>query len=142
MPTHSVNSIRRAAATITVLLVLVIQPTANAFKAIPLTCESSTLSVGKLNRILPSRHNIISTEPLSSSFRLNAAKEGPGDDEKKVKVGSEEYYEGFLSRSMSEEPAERVTGDALLGPTFKFVGGGVVIIAALFLGFMVSNGLI
>ena len=62
--------------------------------------------------------------------------------EQLVKVGSEGYYEGFFSRSMNEEPTDRVTGDNLLGQTLKFVGGGIVIIVALFLGFMVSNGLI
>eukprot|EP00984_Skeletonema_dohrnii_P020392 scaffold9914_cov80-Skeletonema_dohrnii-CCMP3373.AAC.3 len=38
-------------------------------------------------------------------------------------VGSKEYYQGFLNRSPSEEPIERVTGDAVFGPTLKFAGG-------------------
>lgn len=142
MPVHSFKIERQATAAIGVLLLLAIQPTTNAFAAIPLARGSRTRAVEKVSRISPSRHIIISTEHSPSFFRLNAAGGPPGDDEKKVTVGSEEYYEGFLSRSMNDEPTERVTGDALLGPTFKFVGGGVVIIVALFLGFMVSNGLI
>ena len=66
-----------------------------------------------------------------------------GDESPKVvKIGTDEYYDGFLSRSLDGEPAERVTGDALLGPTFKFVSGFVVVIGALLLGFLASNGLL
>lgn len=59
-----------------------------------------------------------------------------------VALGSEEYYKGFVSRSLEEEPAERISGEALLGPTFKFVGGFAILIGVLFLGFMASNGLL
>lgn len=59
-----------------------------------------------------------------------------------VQIGTEEYYKGFVSRSLDEEPIERVTGDAVLGPTFQFVGGFTLIIGVLLLGFMASNGLI
>ena len=82
-------------------------------------------------------------EPILLSESNDNDNDNDNDNgEQLVKVGSESYYEGFFSRSMNEEPSDRVTGDNLLGPTFKFVGGGVVIIVALFLGFMVSNGLI
>ena len=64
------------------------------------------------------------------------------EQEESVQVGTGDYYKGFVSRSLDEEPVERVTGDAILGPTFKFVGGFAVVITALFLGFMASNGLI
>ena len=66
------------------------------------------------------------------------------ETETKVAVGSKEYYAGFIQRSLlsGEEPAERVTGDAILGPTFKFVGGAMVVIVALLVGFMASNGLL
>ena len=64
------------------------------------------------------------------------------DDDESVPLGSEEYYGGFLSRSLGEEPEERVTGDALLGPTFKFVGGFAVALGALLVAFLVSNGLL
>lgn len=68
------------------------------------------------------------------------AKDKSSDD--KVAVGTEEYYKGFVTRSLDEEPADRVSGDALLGPTFKFVGGAAAILGALFLGFLVSNGIL
>ena len=57
-------------------------------------------------------------------------------------VGSTEYYQGFVTRSMNEEPTERVTGDAILGPTLKFAGG-ISLLLILFMGiFLVSNGII
>mmetsp|Transcript_32007 Transcript_32007/g.52879 ORF Transcript_32007/g.52879 Transcript_32007/m.52879 type:complete len:144 (-) Transcript_32007:287-718(-) len=59
-----------------------------------------------------------------------------------VEVGSKAYYSGFVSREVMEEDEERVSGEAILGPTFKFVGGFSVLIGALFLFFMVSNGLL
>ena len=56
-------------------------------------------------------------------------------------VGSTEYYQGFVTRSMNEEPTERVTGDAILGPTLKFAGG-ISLLLILFMGiFLVSNGI-
>lgn len=64
------------------------------------------------------------------------------EQEETVQLGSEEYYKGFVSRSLDEEPEERVTGDAVLGPTFKFVGGFAAALVALFVGFMASNGLL
>ncbi|CAB9519818.1 expressed unknown protein [Seminavis robusta] len=64
-----------------------------------------------------------------------------GDDDT-VQLGTQEYYQGFVSRSLDEEPVERVTGDAVLGPTFKFVGGFAVVLVGLVLGFMASNGLL
>ena len=62
-------------------------------------------------------------------------------DKDKVKAGSKEYYQGFVSSDLVEEE-ERVTGDALLGPTFKFVGSVSILIAALLLMFLISNGLL
>mmetsp|Transcript_12460 Transcript_12460/g.19205 ORF Transcript_12460/g.19205 Transcript_12460/m.19205 type:complete len:110 (-) Transcript_12460:239-568(-) len=66
----------------------------------------------------------------------------PGDTEEKVKLGSKEYYSGFVSRDLNEDPQERVTGDAVLIPTLKFVGGFTVVIGGLFLVFLASNGLL
>ncbi len=60
--------------------------------------------------------------PITRQQSLVLLKAQP-DKEETVPVGSEEYYKGFLSRTLEEEPVERVTGDAILGPTFKFVGG-------------------
>jgi hypothetical protein len=57
-------------------------------------------------------------------------------------VGSTKYYEGFFTRSINEEPIERVTGNAILGPTLKFVGIMTIIIAGLTGAFLASNGII
>lgn len=67
----------------------------------------------------------------------------PDDEEQKeqVQVGSKEYYEGFISRDLAED-SERVTGDAVLNPTFKFVGGVSIVIVVLLIAFLFSNGLI
>lgn len=62
-------------------------------------------------------------------------------DKDNDKAGSKEYYQGFVSSDLVEEE-DRVTGDALLGPTFKFVGSVSVLIAALLLVFLISNGLL
>lgn len=59
-----------------------------------------------------------------------------------TKVGSSKYYSGFVSRSIDEESAERVTGDRVLGPTLKFAGGAAAILAALTIGFLASNGIV
>ena len=58
-----------------------------------------------------------------------------------VEVGSKEYFAGMLERGIEGEPVERVSGDKILGPTFKFVGGFAIALLALFLGFMSANGL-
>ena len=63
-------------------------------------------------------------------------------NEKGVKVGTQEYYSGFISRDINEEPKERITGDAVLIPTLKFVGGFAAIIVVLFVGFLLSNDLL
>jgi hypothetical protein len=62
--------------------------------------------------------------------------------EDKVALGSSEYYRGLISRSVNDEPLERVTGDAILGPTLKFVGGVSVVLVLLTLAFLASNGII
>ena len=46
------------------------------------------------------------------------------------------------SRSLNEEPIERVSGDAILGPTFKFVGFMTILIVGLTGAFLFSNGII
>lgn len=59
-----------------------------------------------------------------------------------VEIGSKEYIEGLLSSSIRDEPIERVSGNTILGPTFKIVGGFSILLMALFLGFMAANGLL
>ena len=51
-------------------------------------------------------------------------------------------YEGFVTRSIVDESIDRISDDALMGPTVKFVGGFSVLLGALLLFFMVSNGLL
>ena len=74
--------------------------------------------------------------------QLCQSKSPDEDKENNVAVGSSEYYQGFMNRSLNEEPVERVTGDAILGPTFKFVGGFAAILMVLTLGFLTSNGIL
>jgi len=60
----------------------------------------------------------------------------------KTQVGSKEYYEGFISRGLNEEPVERVSGDALLGPILKFAASASIGIAFFLVLFLASNGLL
>jgi len=64
------------------------------------------------------------------------------NDEQKVVLGGKEYYDGFLSRKVDEEPIERVSGDNLLKPILKFVGVSTVIIGGFLLAFLASNDLL
>mmetsp|Transcript_36433 Transcript_36433/g.85180 ORF Transcript_36433/g.85180 Transcript_36433/m.85180 type:complete len:162 (-) Transcript_36433:246-731(-) len=75
-------------------------------------------------------------------MKLYSNENDDDDNTKRTKVGSEEYYRGFVSRKLNEEPAERVTGDALLGPILKFAGGASVIIAVFLFLFLVSNDIL
>lgn len=57
-----------------------------------------------------------------------------------TKVGSKAYYEGFFSQPVDESvTAERGDGTE---QAVKFAASSFVVIAALFLGFMASNGLL
>ncbi len=69
-------------------------------------------------------------------------KEEEDEGENLTSVGSSEYYKGFITRSAKDEPIERVTGDAILGPTLKFAGGVSFILVALVVVFLGSNGLL
>jgi len=100
---------------------------------------SNTLCTPWKNRAVAVPNKIISHRTFTVQIHQSR---DDNNDETKVAVGSKEYYAGFTERSLSEEPAERVTGDAILGPTFKFVGGAMVVIVALLVGFMASNGLL
>eukprot|EP00985_Skeletonema_marinoi_P015795 scaffold8265_cov172-Skeletonema_marinoi.AAC.4 len=68
------------------------------------------------NTFAPSIEHITKITSLNNSNNLD-------NEDELTTVGSKEYYQGFLNRSPSEEPIERVTGDAVLGPTLKFAGG-------------------
>jgi hypothetical protein len=62
--------------------------------------------------------------------------------EDQVQIGSKEYFQGFVTRGIQDDVEERVTGDAILGPTIKFVTGFGILILSLFLAFMKSNELL
>lgn len=96
-----------------------------------LLCHSKTSHV--LRSLQKLKFTYLQVEPTPS---------GSKDEDSDVAVGSEEYYKGFLSRSLNDESEDRVSGQALLGPTFKLVGGFAVVIGALLLGFLASNGLL
>ena len=60
--------------------------------------------------------------------------------EDKVEVGSREYLEGFISSPLQDESvAERGSG---LEQALKLAAGCTVVLGALFIGFMASNGII
>mmetsp|Transcript_34469 Transcript_34469/g.51662 ORF Transcript_34469/g.51662 Transcript_34469/m.51662 type:complete len:136 (+) Transcript_34469:136-543(+) len=85
------------------------------------------------NTFAPSIAHITKITSLNNSNNLD-------NEDELTTVGSKEYYQGFLNRSPSEEPIERVTGDAVLGPTLKFAGGVSLILVGLVLVFLGSNG--
>lgn len=76
----------------------------------------------------------------TSSIAVN--KKVDEDENNLTSIGSSEYYKGFITRSAKDEPIERVTGDAILGPTLKFAGGISFILVALVAVFLGSNGLL
>ena len=91
------------------------------------TCRTKTSSLNNSNS------NNLENETTTSTIEQQ-------DD--LTSVGSKEYYQGFFTRSPDEEPVERVTGDAVLGPTLKFAGGVSLILVGLVFVFLVSNGLL
>jgi hypothetical protein len=76
----------------------------------------------------------------SMGTRVHAKDEG--EDEEKVKVGSGEYYQGFVSRGLNEELEDRVSGDAIITPILKGAAITTVALGAFFLLFLKSNDLI
>ena len=83
-----------------------------------------------------------SIRSVSMGTRFLAKSEGENSDEEKVKVGSSEYYQGFVSRGLNEEPEERVSGDAIITPILKGAAITTVVLGAFFLLFLKSNNLI
>jgi hypothetical protein len=85
-----------------------------------------------------------SIRSVSMSTRIHAKNEAGDDanDKDKVRVGSSEYYEGFVTRSMNEEPEERVTGDAIITPILKGAAITSLVLGAFFLLFLKSNNLL
>ena len=95
------------------------------------------------NTFAPSIEHITKITSLNNSNNLdNDTTTTQQQQDELTTVGSKEYYQGFLNRSPSEEPIERVTGDAVLGPTLKFAGGVSLLLVGLVLVFLGSNGLL
>ena len=111
-----------------------------------------TNSSPRSNRMRLSRKNDESTlkqvllaEYQSHHVLFNTKQENDDDargESGDVQVGTKEYYAGFVSRGVNDEVDERVSGDKVLVPTLKLVGGSFFVLGLLFVGFMVSNGLL
>ena len=93
----------------------------------------------------PPTPSLVSTirraEIISPSCLFEGRPSSPnkGDDDK-VEVGSKEYLEGFISSPIQDDSVpERGTG---LEQAIKLSAGVAVVLLALFLGFMASNGLL
>ena len=87
-------------------------------------------------------NNLDTIDATMTTSSTVANKKVDEDDKNLTSIGSTEYYKGFITRSAKEEPIERVTGDAILGPTLKFAGGVSFILVALVAVFLGSNGLL
>lgn len=109
-----------------VMLVIMMNQPATSFQSNPAIIKSHYRTTNLL----------FSNKSNSNNIDLDDAQENV------VKVGSKEYYSGFLSRDLQGESGERVSGDALLGPTMKFIAGSTVILTFFFVGFLVANGLL
>lgn len=112
-----------------VMMFLAIAPTAAFFQS----SSTSMLSTSNYRAV---------TSTKESSTPINPRLFQTQGDDDKVELGSSEYYKGFMNRPLNEEPAERISGDAILGPTLKFVGGSAAVLVVLTFGFLASNGLI
>jgi len=91
-------------------------------------------SKSKLDDVAEDTYNASSANSINNLSKNDSAE--------MTTVGSSEYYKGFITRSVDEEPSERVTGDAVLGPTLKLGAGISLILVALTAAFLVSNGII
>ena len=90
---------------------------------------------------VPSNNELRVNQNLSISRTLFLSKGEESEESEEVKVGTKDYYAGFISRDLKEEE-ERIAGDKVLIPTLKFAGGFTVLIGLLLGGFMASNGLL
>ena len=92
------------------------------------------------SRTIPISCSSVSRSPLSTIGTRLFGEEQDGDAEEQVEVGTKEYYSGFLSSPIEDETvAERGSG---LEQALKLGGGAVLLLTALFVGFMASNGLL
>ncbi|KAL3805566.1 hypothetical protein HJC23_005810 [Cyclotella cryptica] len=115
----------------------------STFAIVPSSAFTSTFaSLHHKSFIKPKEHCIKNNILFQSQNQPSDEKSNSNIAQDKVAVGSSEYYQGFISRSVNDEPVERITGDAILGPTLKFVGGVSVVLVLLTLAFLASNGII
>jgi hypothetical protein len=68
--------------------------------------------------------------------------ESPNSDDKTVELGSDEYFQGMVSRPINVEAPARVTGDQVLGPTLRLAMGVSAILLGLVGLFLFSNGIL
>ena len=102
-----------------------------------------TLSLALSALQAPYLHNLRVQPPAIRSVRccdISASDEPAGPPPGKTKVGSKQYYDGFLSSPLSESVTEE-RGDGTK-QAISLAGGAVGLIGLLFLGFMASNGLL
>eukprot|EP00568_Trieres_chinensis_P016046 CAMPEP_0183327136 /NCGR_PEP_ID=MMETSP0160_2-20130417/83607_1 /TAXON_ID=2839 ORGANISM="Odontella Sinensis, Strain Grunow 1884" /NCGR_SAMPLE_ID=MMETSP0160_2 /ASSEMBLY_ACC=CAM_ASM_000250 /LENGTH=114 /DNA_ID=CAMNT_0025495257 /DNA_START=93 /DNA_END=437 /DNA_ORIENTATION=+ len=111
-----------------------------AFALRPTQARSAFAEPSSLIRVRRNDKNLFPARPYPRSQAKTDESDGP--EVPKVRSGTREYYEGFVSRSIDDEPADRVTGDSVLGPTLKLAGGTTLVLAAFFFAFLASNGLI
>ena len=115
-----------------------------AFNA-PYFARKPQYSASSRNHVGSSIAHILHPSTESSTL-LHSSDDGnnisSSDEKKKTKIGSSEYYQGFVTQSINDEPEERVTGDAVLIPTLKFVGSISVVLILLTVGFLASNDLL
>lgn len=106
---------------------------AAAFQRTPLRQRSSSICGGFLIGT-----SVAPTTTLCESWNKNIEQE----ENEVVELGSREYIQGMVSRSLDAEPAERVTGDKILGPTLRLAGVVTGFLVLLVLAFLASNGII
>lgn len=87
-------------------------------------------------------NNDAKVDVMADNTSTTASTNGTSTSDAITTVGSTKYYQGFVTRSLNEEPVERVSGDAILEPTFKFVGFMTILIVGLTGAFLFSNGII
>mmetsp|Transcript_14418 Transcript_14418/g.33165 ORF Transcript_14418/g.33165 Transcript_14418/m.33165 type:complete len:135 (-) Transcript_14418:1595-1999(-) len=101
-------------------------------------CHFVTGTIKTTPSFVSSRTNTLGTTRLFDKPVDEAQPATKTEDE--VEVGSKDYYGGFLSSPIQDETvAERGSG---LEQALKLGGGAVVVLVALVVGFMASNGLL
>ena len=103
--------------------------------------ESLRSDMVSLRQSPPSPVIRLTAPPNRSGMRPHASPR-QDDDDNVVELGSKEYIQGMVTRSVDEESEERVTGDKVLGPTLRLAGGVTAVLVGLVAAFLFSNGII